>query len=189
MRRSVILIVPAALLCLAAAPAAKPPAKAPPAKSAPVKAPPAKAAPAPGPFDAQNPQSLMDLLGAAGAQVQTNRREEDSVFVAVTSTAANFSVQFAGCSPQGRGCQAVLFDSLFTGPAPTLAQVNNFNQTSVVCRIYLDKANRTHATYAALLLKSDTRESARTHLAAWQGCLGDARDFVRDPVAYLSSAA
>lgn len=183
MRRHVVLILPAALLCLAAAPAAKPP-----AKPAPAKAGPAKPAAAAGPFDAQNPQGLLELLGAADAKVQTNRREDDSVFVTVTSTAANFSLQFAGCSPQGRGCQAALFDSLVEGASPTLQQLNGFNQTSVVCRLYQDKAGRPHATYAALLLKSDTRDSARTHLAAWQGCLGEAREFVRDPVAYLANA-
>lgn len=178
-----LLLLPAALLCLAAAPAPK----ATPAKPAP-KAAPAKATPA-GPYDAQNPQNLMEILGAAGAKVQTSRREEDSVFVTVTSTAANFSLQFAGCSAQGRACQAALFDSLLDGGAPTLAQINGFNQTSVFCRIYQDRAGKAHATYAALLVKSDTRDTALLHLAAWQGCLGEARGFLRDPVAYLAEAA
>lgn len=166
------LILPAALLCLAAAPQPK------------TTAPKAAAA-----FDAQNPQSLMGLIGDAGAQVQTNRRDGDSVFVTVASAAANFSVQFAGCSPQGRACQAALFDHQLDGGSPTLAQVNGFNQTSVFCRIYQDKAGKAHAIYAALLVKSDTRDSGLLHLAAWQGCLGEARDFVRDPVAYLANAA
>jgi hypothetical protein len=131
----------------------------------------------------------MALLGEAGAQVQTNRREDDAVFVTVTSTAANFSLQFAGCNPQGRGCQAALFDSVLAGASPSLQQINGFNQTSVVCRIYQDKGGGTHATYATLLLKSDTRDSARTQLAAWQGCVAEARDFMRDPVAYLANAA
>lgn len=177
-----LLLLPAALLCLAAAPAPK---------SAPAKAPAAKAAPAKpaARYDAQNPQGLMDILGAAGAKVQTTRREADSVFVIVTSTAANFSLQFAGCTPQGRGCQAALFDGLLDGGAPTLSQINGFNQTSVFCRIYQDKGGKAHAIYAALLVKSDTRDTATTHLAAWQGCLGEARDFQRDPVAYLANAA
>ncbi|MBU1375079.1 MAG: YbjN domain-containing protein [Alphaproteobacteria bacterium] len=177
-----LLLLPAALLCLAAAPAPKP---------APAKAPAAKAAPArpAATYDAQNPQSLMEILGAAGAKVQTSRREEDAVFVTVTSTAANFSLQFAGCNPQGRACQAALFDSVLDGASPTLSQINGFNQTSVFCRVYQDKTGRPHAIYAALLVKSDTRESAMTHLGAWQGCLGEARDFQRDPVAYLANAA
>ncbi|WP_296597819.1 hypothetical protein [Phenylobacterium sp.] len=189
MRR--LLLVPAApvclgLACLAAAPAPK----APPAKATPAaKAAPAKPAPAAGPYDAQNPQSLMDILGAAGAKVQTSRKEEDAVFVTVTSTAANFSLQFAGCNRQGRGCQAALYDSLLEGAAPTLGQINGFNQTSVFCRIYQDRGGKPHAIYAALLVKSDTRETALTHLAAWQGCLAEARTFVRDPAAYLAEAA
>jgi len=180
-----LLLLPAALLCLAAAPAPAP--KTAPAKPA-AKSAPAKAAPA-GPYDAQNPQNLMEILGSAGAKVQTSRREADSVFVTVISTAANFSLQFAGCSAQGRACQAALFDSILDGGAPTLAQVNGFNQTSVFCRLYQDKTGRPHATYAALLVKSDTRETAMLHLAAWQGCLGESRDFLRDPIAYLANAA
>jgi len=186
-----LLLLPAAALCLAAAPAPQPPAKTPPAKAAPAKAPAAKTTPATpaAVYDAQNPQGLMGILGAAGARVQTNRKEEDAVFVTVTSTAANFSLQFAGCNPQGRACQAALFDSLLDGAAPTLGQINGFNQSSVVCRIYQDKGGKAHAIYAALLVKSDNRDAAMTHLAAWQGCIGEARDFLRDPVAYLANAA
>jgi len=176
-----LLLLPAALACLAAAPAPAP--KAPPSKT-PAAKPAAAAA-----YDAQNPQGLMDILGGAGAKVQTSRKEEDAVFVAVTSTAANFSIQFAGCTPQGRGCRAALFDSLVDGSAPTISQINGFNQTSVFCRIYQDRSGKPHAIYAALLVKSDTRETALTHLAAWQGCLAEARTFVRDPAAYLAEAA
>lgn len=183
-----LLLLPAALLCLAAAPAPKAaPPKAPTPKTAPAKPAP-KPAPA-GPYDAQNPQGLMGILRDAGANVQTGRRDADSIFVTVTSTAANFSLQFAGCSEQGRGCQAALFDSLLAGGAPTLSQINGFNQTSVFCRVYQDKTGKAHAVYAALLVKSDTRDSAMTHLAAWQGCLVEARTFIRDPVAYLAEAA
>ncbi|MGA0608175.1 hypothetical protein ACO2Q0_19460 [Phenylobacterium sp. VNQ135] len=182
-------------LCLAASPAlaqtAKPAPKAAAAKAAPAKTAPArstpKAAPA-GAYDATNPQTLSDLLTGAGAKVAAPRREGDSVFVGVTSTAANFSVQFAGCNANGRACQAVLFDALADVGAPTLTQINGFNQSSVVCRIYQDKQAKPHATYAALLLKSDTPESGRTHLAAWQGCLAEAAAFVRDPNAYLATA-
>lgn len=182
-----LLLLPAALLCLAAAPAPKTaPPRAPAAKAAPAK--PAAKSPV-APYDARNPQGMMDILGAAGAKVQTNRREADSVFVTVTSTAANFSLQFAGCNAQGRACQAALYDSLLDGGSPTLAQINGFNQTSVFCRIYQDKAGKPHAIYAAVLVESDTRESALTHIAAWQGCLGEARGFIRDPVAYLAEAA
>jgi len=183
-----LLLLPAAILCLAAAPAPKAaPPKPPAAKASPAK-PVAKAPPA-SPYDARNPQGMMDILGSAGAKVQTSRREADSVFVTVTSTAANFSLQFAGCNAQGRACQAALYDSLLDGGSATLAQINGFNQTSVFCRVYQDKTGKPHAIYAALLVESDTRQTALTHLAAWQGCLGEARDFLRDPVAYLANAA
>lgn len=178
-------------LCVLAGPAhgqaAKPAPKAPAPKAAAPKAAPAKA-PAAGPYDAGNPQSLTDLLAAAGATASAKRREGDSVFVAIASTAANFSVQFAGCNANGRGCQAVLFDSLMDAPSPTLAQLNAFNQSSVVCRVYQDRAAKPHVTYAALLVKSDTRETGQVHLAAWRGCLADAATFVRDPNAYLATA-
>lgn len=160
----------------------KPAAKAAPARPAPAKASP----PAAGPYDATNPSNLTELLTGAGAKVEATRREEDSVFVAITSTAASFSVQFAGCNASGRACQAVLFDGLLAGGAPTLAQINGFNQSSLVCRIYQDRSGKPHATYAALLLKSDNRDSGRTHLAAWRGCLADAATFARDPNAYLA---
>jgi hypothetical protein len=191
-----LLLLPAALVCVAAA---APPTKPAPAKpvakaAAPAKAP-AKPAvapvarPAAGPFDATNPQGFMDLLGAAGAKVQTSRREEDAVFVAVTSTAASFSLQFAGCSPQGRACRAVLLDRALPRTAVTGAQINAFNQTSVMCRVYQAPAGEPHVAYSALVFKSMTRDDAATHLLAWQGCLADTADFLRDPVAYLANAA
>lgn len=169
-----LMFLPLALVCLAAAPAPKAPSKA------------AAAAPA---FDPQNPQSLMDILGAAGANVQTRSREQDSVFVAVTSPAANFSMQFAGCTPQGRGCRAVLLDAPMGRTAVTGAQINAFNQTSVMCRLYQDRAGAPHVLYSAILFRTMTRDDAATHLQAWQGCLADSRDFLKDPVGYLANAA
>lgn len=195
MTRLRLLLLPAALLCVAAAPPTKPAPAKPAAAKAPAKpvvtAPAAKpAAPAAGPFDATNPQGFMDLLGAAGAKVQTSRREEDSVFVAVTSTAASFSLQFAGCSPQGRACRAVLLDRALPRSPVTGAQINAFNQTSVMCRVYQSaQGGEVHVVYSALVFKSMTRDDAATHLLAWQGCLADTADFLRDPVAYLANAA
>lgn len=179
-------LLPLALLCLAAAPAPKAaPPKAPAAKAPAAKAPAAKPAPA---FDMRDPQALMGLLGEAGASVQTRQRDGDSVFVAVGSRVADFSIQFAGCTPEGRACKAALFDSLLDG-APTSAQTNAFNQTSVMCRVYQDRSGRAHVLYSTVLFASTTRADAATHLAAWQGCLADARDFAKDPVAFLSEAA
>ena len=180
MTRNAFLILPAALLCLGAAAAPKTPPK---------SAPPRPVAAAAGAFDAQNPQSLMDMLGAAGAKVQTKGRDEESVFVAVTSTAANFSMQFAGCTPQGRSCRAVLLDAAQAPAGVTGAQINAFNQTSVMCRVYQDRAGAPHVLYSALLFKTMSRDDAATHLQAWQGCLADGRDFLKDPVGYLANAA
>ena len=190
MIRRTLLTLPAALICLAAAPAPKAPsAKAPPAKAAPARPAPKPAAAATSPFDATSPQGLMGILDAAGAKVQTNRREEDAVFVTVTSAAANFSMQFAGCSKEGRACRAVLLDSGMERSAATVAQVNAFNQTSVMCRVYQDKGGLPHVLYSAILFRSMSRDDAATHLQAWQGCLADARDFLKDPVGYLANAA
>ena len=190
MMRRALLLIPAALLCLGAAQAQKPAAKAPAAKAPAAKAAPkATPTPAASAWDAQNPQSLIELLAASGAKAQMGRREEDSVFLTVTSTAANFSVQFAGCNAQGRACQAALFEALLDRGAPTLVQLNGFNQTSVMCRLFQDRTGKTHLLYSSILTKSDTRDSVRTHLAAWQGCLVDGADFVRDPVSYLAKAA
>lgn len=121
--------------------------------------------------------------------MQTNRKEEDAVFVAVTSAAASFSMQFAGCTPQGRACKAVLLDNAMERGPATTAQMNAFNQTSVMCRVYQDRGGVPHVVYSAILFRSMTRDDAATHLLAWQGCLADGRDFMRDPVAYLANAA
>ena len=180
MIRNVILMVPFALMCLAAAPV-KP--------ATPAKASPPRAAAPVAVFEAQNPQGLMELLGAAGAKVQTRSREDDTVFVSVTSTAASFSMQFAGCTPQGRGCRAVLLDAGLARATVSSAQINAFNQTSVMCRIYQDRAGLQHVLYSAILFKSLSRSDAETHLQAWQGCLADAHDFLKDPVAYLANSA
>ena len=180
MIRSASLILPFALLSLAASPAPKAP---------PAKAQTARAAAAAAGFDAQNPQALMDLLGAAGAKVQTRSRDGDAVFVAVTSAAANFSMQFAGCTPQGRACRALLLDAAMDRAAVSAAQINAFNQTSVMCRLYQDRAGAPHVLYSAVLFRTMTRDDAATHLQAWQGCLADSREFLKDPVEYLANAA
>lgn len=110
-------------------------------------------------------------------------------FIAVTSKAANFSMQFEGCSPQGRACRAMLLDSPL-GPAGAAGpRFNAFNQTSVMCRLYQDTAGVAHVVYSALLFEGGRRDDAATHLLAWQGCLSDGRDFLKDPAGYLANAA
>lgn len=183
-RALTLLVAALSTLCIAAQPAPKPPAKAPAPKAAAPKRP----APPP-PFDIQTPQGFIDLLSQAGATTRTADRAPGSVFVTVTSKAANFSIQFEGCSPQGRACRAMLLDAPL-GPAGGAGpRINAFNQTSVMCRVYQDTAGVAHVVYSALLFDGGRRDDAATHLLAWQGCLADGRDFLKDPAGYLANAA
>lgn len=179
----------AVVLTMAAAPkpttpkaAAKPAAAA--AKPAPVKA-----TPAPVPdFDARYPASVVALLNLGGGKAQIVRKEEDSVLVTVNSVAANFTLQFIGCTPQGHGCKGAQFDYPDDKPGPTFAQLNAFNQTSATCRSYEDKGGRAHVLYSMLLFSNDPFDHFRDHIAAWTGCIGEFRNFLKDPNAYLASA-
>jgi hypothetical protein len=172
--------------------AAKP--KAPPPKPAPAAAKPAAAkttahsAAAGGDFDARNPMSLIDLLNSSGGKAQVAGKEQDSVLVTVTSTAADFSMQFAGCDAQGRACKVVLFDNITDKAGPSFAQLNAFNQTSAMCRGYEDKGGRPHVVYSTLLFADDSKARLRQQFLAWTGCIGDFRTFLKDPNAYLASA-
>ena len=174
----------------AAKPKSPPPKPAPaPAKSAPAKTAPAKpTAAAPGDFDARNPMSLVDLLNTAGGKAQISGKEQDSVLVSVTSTAADFSMQFAGCDSHGRACKVVLFDNMTDKAGPSFAQLNAFNQTSAMCRGYEDKTGRPHVVYSTLLFADDTKARLRQQFLAWTGCIGDFRTFLKDPNAYLAAA-
>jgi hypothetical protein len=179
-----------AVLAMGATPkpaAPKTPAAAPPAAAA---APtPAKPAAKPEePFDSRDPASLVALLSTVGAKGVVSRREDDSVLVAVTSTAASFSAQYAGCNAQGRVCKAVLFDNMTDQPGPTFAQLNAFNQTSAMCRGYEDKASKPHVIYSTLLFETDGRDRMKTQIAAWTGCIAEFRNFLKDPNGYLAAA-
>ncbi len=187
--KSLSLISAAVLLMAATAPKApspKAPPKPPPAaaRSAPVKA-----APAPVPdFDARYPASVAALMNLGGGKAQIVRQEQDSVLVTVNSVAANFTLQFTACSPQGRACKGVQFDSIVEQPGPTFAQLNAFNQATLMCRGYEDKAGKPHVVYATLLFADDSFEHFRTEVAAWEGCIGEFRNFLKDPNGYLASA-
>src|ERR1700722_3139222 len=108
------LLTIAAVLALGPAAAAAPapaPAKAAAAPKAPAPpAPAAKAAEAE--FDARDPASLAALLSSAGAKTQVVRREDGTTMVTVASTAATFSAQYAGCSPQGCCFEAVVRENV-----------------------------------------------------------------------------
>jgi hypothetical protein len=117
------------------------------------------------------------------------RRDGDSVFLTVTSPTEIFSAQFAGCNDKGHNCQAVLFDRQGDTGQPSIAQLNAFNQTSVLCRLYQDKGGRAHVEYSALLFPKDGREELLMHLNAWRGCIGDFNAFQKDPAGFLANAA
>ena len=168
-------------------------------KPAPPKLTPAAAKPAPaklatakpastGDFDARNPMNLIALLNTAGGKAEVAHKEEDAVLVTVSSTAADFSMQFAGCDVHGRACKAVLFDNLADKAGPSFAQLNAFNQTSAMCRGYEDKAGKAHVVYSTLLFTDDNKERMRQQFLAWTGCIGEFRNFLRDPSAYLAAA-
>jgi hypothetical protein len=176
MLRQILTLTAAGLLAASAA-AAAPAAKARKPAAAPAAA-----------VDARDPDALIALLASLGAKAAVARRDGDAVFLTVTSPSENFSAQFAGCNAQGKRCQAVLFDQLGAGGSPSLAQLNAFNQTSAMCRLYQDKAGRAHVEYSTLLLPSDGRAGMLMQLNAWRGCLGDFAAFLKDPVGFLANA-
>ncbi len=157
------------------------------AGTAQAQAPPAKAAP-PAAFDARDPKSLIILLSQLGVRAEVTQTEGDAVFLKVTTPAYGFSAQYAGCDRQGRACKAVAFSTISEARAPTLAQLNGFTQTSLTCRVWLDKSAKAHAMYTAMLSAGDTQAEMETHLGAWQGCLAEFGAFLKDPNAYLAEA-
>ena len=182
MLRKSLLLIAAALACAAAGPK--------PAAHAPKAAATAGAAPPNGPpLDARDPASLVALLNGLSAKAEIARREADAVFLTVTSPTEVFSAQYAGCDAQGRECQALLFERQGVEGQPTLAQLNAFNQTSVMCRAYQDKGGRAHLEYSSLLFPKQGRPELLLHLNAWRGCIGDFVGFLKDPNGYLAGAA
>jgi len=183
MLRQAIAFTVAALLCTAAAPKPRPAQAATPARAAAAHDAGAAA------VDARNPASLVALLATLSAKAVIARRDGDAVFLTVTSPTEVFSAQFAGCDAQGRSCQALLFDRLGDAGSPTLSQLNAFNQTSVMCRLYQDKGGQAHVEYSALLFPRDGRPEMLMQLNAWRGCIGDFNAFLKDPAGYLAGAA
>ncbi len=173
MFRKTLALTAAALLCLGAAPKPKAPARTPTA----------------GVLDVRDPASLASVLAALSAKAEVARRDGDAVFLTVTSQTEVFSAQYAGCDDKGRNCQALLLDRQGAEGAPTAAQLNAFNQTSVMCRLYQDKQGRAHVEYSTLLFPRQGRAELLMHLNAWRGCLGDFAAFLKDPAGYLAGAA
>jgi hypothetical protein len=137
--------------------------------------------------DATDPATLVNLATAGGAKAQIAHKDADAVLVTVTTAYESFSVQYAGCGPDGRQCKAALFDSQATG-APSLAQLNGFNQASAMCRGYLDKSGKAHVVMSILLFADAPGSHLVTEVSAWQGCVAEFTGFAKDPVAYLANA-
>lgn len=175
--RALILAACAVLLTAAA----QAPAQA-PAKPAP------KAAATAAPFDAQDPASLIALLATMDAKAEKTGKTDDGVLMRVTTPTFGFGAQFAACDAQGRRCKAMAFTTSSASFTPTLVQLNGFNQTSITCKVWQDKAGKPNIMYSALLSPRDTAEAMRAHVGAWQGCLANFGDFLKDPAAYLASA-
>lgn len=175
--RSAALVLVAALTAGAAPKPKPPPAMAP--KASPAK-PPA--------FDARDPASLVALLAILDAKAEVAAKVEDGVLVRVSSPAGGFLAQYAGCNAQGRGCSGLQFDASAEQRTSTLAEINGFNQSSLACRIYQDKAGKPHVLYSTLVFAGDSRQEMLTHISAWRGCLGEFGAFLKDPPGYLASA-
>lgn len=187
-----ILAAAAILLAAAAPPAAQKAAPKPaPAKAAPAKAAPQKAAPqktASSAFDARDPASLSALLSQMGAKAQVMGRAGEDVDMKVTTPAYGFAVHFTGCTKAGQDCKAVAFTTQAGSAAPTLAQINGFNQSSITCKAWQDKGGKPHVMYSAMVTSADTRDEMQMHVGAWQGCLASFGEFLMDPPGYLASA-
>ena len=152
----------------------------------PVKSP-AKSGPE-GPFDARDPASLVALLGSMDAKATVASRADGVVKLQVATPSFSFGAQYVDCSAAGTGCRGLAFSTSSAEQHATLVQLNAFNQTSITCRVFQDKAGKPHVVYSTLLSPSDTREEMRNHLGVWQGCLASFGAFLSDPNGYLAAA-
>ena len=185
MIRTTFALIAALLLATSAATAPRPTAHK-PAKPAARPAPhaPATASPA---QDARDPATMVALLQGGGAKAQIARKDGDAVLVTATSAFANFSVQYLECDPTGRACKAAVLDTQAEG-SPSLAQINGFNQSSALCRGYLDKTGKSHVVMSMPLFGDESHDELVTQMIAWQNCIAQFSNFARDPVAYLANA-
>ncbi|MET0275191.1 MAG: hypothetical protein ABW360_19560 [Phenylobacterium sp.] len=185
MLRKLLALTAVAVLTMGAAPAAQKPAPkaSAPRAAAPKAAPAAKAAP----FDATDPASLITLLASLDAKAEVAGKQSDGVLLKVTSPAGGFQAAYGGCNAQGRACAALQFDAS-AQRGVTISQINDFNQSSLSCRIFQDRTGKPHVLYSTLVFASDSRQEMLTQIAAWRGCLGDFGAFLKDPPGYLASA-
>jgi hypothetical protein len=57
-----------------------------------------------------------------------------------------------------------------------------------MCRGTEDKTGKPHVLYSTLLFPDDTYDHFRTQFEAWTACIGEFRNFLKDPNGYLASA-
>lgn len=139
-------------------------------------------------FDARDPASLIALLATMDAKAEVARKDTESVYLNVATPGFSFGVQYVGCNAEGKACQGLAFSTAAGTKSATLVQLNAFNQTSITCRVFQDKSGKSHVSYSTLLSSRDSRDEMKTHLGAWQGCLGSFGQFLTDPNGYLASA-
>src|SRR5690606_25828788 len=134
-------------------------------------------------FDARDPASLIDFLAATDAKAEVVRKNEDEVHLSVSTSGLAFGAQFAGCEANGKVCKALAFTAASEKRGATLAQVNGFNQTSLRCRVYQEKAGKMNGGFATLAGARVTREDLRMHMCDWQTRLGASGQYMLDPSA------
>lgn len=159
-----------------------------PALAAETPAKPKPAAAKPAAFDARDPAGLISVLGEMGAKAEVVKTEPGEAFVSVTTPGYGFGVQFAGCDANGKACKGLAFSTAAEKKSATLAQINGFNQTSINCRAFQDKAGKAHIAYSTLLSSHDVREEMKIHIGAWQGCVAAFGEFLKDPPGFLARA-
>lgn len=141
-----------------------------------------------GPFDARDPASLIALLGSMDAKATVASRADGAVKLQVVTPNFSFGAQYVDCATSGTGCRGLAFTTSSAEQHATLVQLNGFNQTSITCRVFQDKAGQPHVVYSTILSPTDTREEMRNHLGVWQGCLASFGAFLNDPNGYLAAA-
>lgn len=139
-------------------------------------------------FDARDPAGLISVLSEMGAKAEVVKSAPGEAFVSVTTPGYGFGVQFAGCDANSKACKGMAFSTAAEKKTATLAQINGFNQTSINCRAFEDKAGKAHIAYSTLLSSHDVRDEMKTHIGAWQGCVAAFGEFLKDPPGFLARA-
>ncbi|HEX5377240.1 MAG TPA: YbjN domain-containing protein [Phenylobacterium sp.] len=137
-------------------------------------------------FDARDPDKMIALLTALGAQAKVTGRESGQVFLAVVTPGGEFGAQMIGCDGGGKACHAIALFSTYEKKGATLAQINDFNRSQLACRGILTPDGRPSVMYSTLVNLRMTADETRQHIGVWQGCLTGFSEFTTDPIDFLS---